>query len=293
VIVYRAEVASTGVYGLAEGPLWDAERERVLWVDVNAARTCIGEMRSGQILPTGQIDLEGAAGAVVCSTTGELLVAGGRELHTIGADGIRSVGIQLIASDKASRLNDGACDPAGRFLVGSVALDGRQRQEVLYRIDRNTEVTIIDNDLTLSNGLAWSPDGTRFYSVDSIPGVVWVRPYDALRGTWGQRDALLHVEDGLPDGLCVDSEGNLWIAIWGAGQVRCYTPGGEHIATVEVPAPNTSSAAFVGRDRGTLLVTTAREGLSPAQLLEFPHSGHLFTAQVDVIGHPTTPWVSR
>lgn len=292
-IGYRAVAASTDAYELAEGPLWDSERERVLWVDVNAGQVCIGDLCNGQAVLSARVHLEGTAGAVVCSTAGELLIAGARELHTIGADGIHTVGTQLIAAGRASRLNDGACDPAGRFLVGSMALDGRQRQEVLYRIDPGGEITVIDDDLTLSNGLAWSPGGTSFYNVDSIPGVVWVRRYDPLRGTVGKRVELLHIDEGMPDGLCVDVEGNLWIAIWGAGQVRRYTPGAEHVATVEVAAPNVSSVAFVGRDQNVLLITTAREGLSPEQLAEFPHSGLLFTAQVDVTGHPTTPWVSR
>lgn len=292
-IGYEAVVASSDTYELGEGPLWDAERERVMWVDINAGQICMGEIHDAQAVRRAQVELEGTVGAVVCSTSGELLVVGGRELHTIGTDGSRSAGAPLVSPDKPSRLNDGACDPAGRFLVGSMALDGRRREEFLYRIEPGGDITVIDDDLTLSNGLAWSPEGTSFYNVDSIPGVVWARPYDALLGTVGKRVELLRIDNGLPDGLCVDVEGNLWIAIWGAGQVRCYRPGGEHIATVQVPAPNVSSVAFVGRDQNLLLITTARVGLSPTELLEFPQSGRLFTARVDVTGHPTTPWVNR
>jgi len=88
----------------------------------------------------------------------------------------------------------------------------------------------------------------------------------------------------------VDTDGNLWVAIWGAGEVRSYTPAGERLATVTVPAPHTSSVAFVGSARDTLLITTAREQLSSVALDEFPLSGHLFVAHVHAIGVPTTPW---
>jgi len=100
----------------------------------------------------------------------------------------------------------------------------------------------------------------------------------------------LRIDDGSPDGLCVDADGNLWIAIWGAGEVRCYTPGGKRLATVDVPAPHTSSVAFVGPARDTLLITTARDELGAQQLAEFPLSGHLFTARPEVAGLPAAPW---
>jgi sugar lactone lactonase YvrE len=91
--------------------------------------------------------------------------------------------------------------------------------------------------------------------------------------------------------MCVDQDGNLWIAIWGAGEVRCYSPSGRQQAVVHVAAPHTSSVAFIGEGLDTLLITTAREDLSPAQLVEFPDSGRLFTADVGIRGLPTTPWV--
>ena len=161
---------------------------------------------------------------------------------------------------------------------------------MLYRVDADGQVAVIDDDLTLSNGLAWSPEGSVLYSVDTTPGVVWSRPYEVASGACGERAVALRIGDGSPDGLCVDTEGNLWIAIWGAGEVRCYTPAGERLATVDVPAPHTSSVAFVGPARDTLLITTARDELPAEQLEEFPLSGHLFTARLEVAGVPTAPW---
>lgn len=281
-------VASERAYGLAEGPLWDAARERVLWVDINAGEVHAGSLHDGVISDASPLVAFGeTVGAVVCAENGRLLVAGARSVFTPGEPDSATT---MFDASQNSRLNDGACDPAGRFLVGSMALDDREGGECLYRLELDGSVTIVDQDLTLSNGLAWSPDGTVLYSVDTTPGIVCAGPYDPGSGACGERTLALRIDDGSPDGLCTDAAGNLWIAIWGAGQVRCYSPAGELCATVSVPAPHTSSVAFVGPELDTLLITTATEDLSPEQLAEFPLSGHLFTARVGARGAPTTPW---
>jgi sugar lactone lactonase YvrE len=290
--LFSAVVASGRPYGLAEGPLWDEERERVMWVDINAGRVHGGSFDGKRVTPGPQLSFEETVGAVARSADGQLLVAGQRDLYRVKRDCRREVLARIIPADKNSRLNDGACDPVGRFLVGSLPLDERERDECLYQVSQDGSVAIMDDDLTLSNGLAWSPDGSILYSVDTTPGIVWARPYDTATGNSGVRSAVLRIGDGSPDGLCVDTDGNLWVAIWGAGEVRCYTPAGARLATVALPAPHTSSVAFVGSARDILLITTARDQLPAAQLDEFPLSGHLFIAHVDATGAPTTPWLA-
>jgi sugar lactone lactonase YvrE len=102
---------------------------------------------------------------------------------------------------------------------------------------------------------------------------------------------LLHMRHGSPDGMCVDSAGNLWVAVWGGCEVRCYSPTGQQIAVVEVAAPNVTSVAFVGPDLDILLITTASEQLTPTQLAQYPDSGRLFTCRVGVAGTPVTAWI--
>jgi sugar lactone lactonase YvrE len=288
---FAAEVASPDAYGLAEGPVWDPVRERVLWVDVNAGQVHVGTLTDGTVHPAETLSVGETVGAVACADDGRLVLAGRRHVYALEPDGTRTALAELIASGRDSRLNDGACDPAGRFLVGSMALDDRQGEESLWRLEPGRTIVTVDDDLTLSNGLAWSPDGTTLYSVDTEPGVVWARSYDPATGARGERVAALRIGDGSPDGLCVDRAGNLWIAIWGAGEVRCVTPTGTCLAVVSVPAPNVSCPAFVGPGLETLLITTAREQLSDDELERFPLSGHLFAADVDVTGLPT-PWWS-
>ena len=214
--LFAASVASERYYGLAEGPLWDEHRERVLWVDVNAGHVHSGSLDGSVITPADRLGFDETVGAVVCSAEGQLLVAGRRDLYRVTRDSRREMLANVIPAGKNSRLNDGACDPVGRFLVGSLALDARVRDECLWQIGPGGSVAIIDDDVTLSNGLAWSPDGAVLYSVDTALGIVCARPYDAASGNWGTRAVILRIGEGAPDGLCVDTYGNLWIAIWPA-----------------------------------------------------------------------------
>ena len=288
-----AEVASATGYELGEGPIWDAERERLLWVDIAEGLVLSGRLVGDRVEVDEVRRFPSTVAAAVPSADDGLLVALRGGLATVAADGTIRTGAPVLPEGVESRFNDGACDPAGRFLVGSMALDDREHDERLYRVDGAGSVAVVDDSLTLSNGLGWSPDGRTLHHVDSVPGIVWSRTYDPGTGAMGPRRQHLLVDDATPDGLCVDVDGNLWIAIHGAGEVRCFDPDGAQLATVEVGAPQPTSVAFVGPDRDRLLITSAREGLSPAELDEHPWSGHLFLADVGTRGVPTTAWAGR
>jgi sugar lactone lactonase YvrE len=282
---WGAEPASADVYGLAEGPVWDAPRDRLLWVDITAGAVHEGRLDGDRVEATRSRTLDRTVGAVVPGGAGELLVAGTESLIVVGADGDVTPGPAILPPGSGRRLNDGACDPDGAFLVGSLAFDERPGGEILVRVGADRAVTVLDADLTLSNGLAWSPDGSMLYSVDSMPGTVYARDYPS-----GTRRVLLRLPDVTPDGMCVDADGNLWIACWGAGQVRRYTPGGELTGVVDVDAPHLSSVAFVGAALDRLLITTATKDLTASQRDRYPESGRLFLADVRAAGLPTTPW---
>jgi sugar lactone lactonase YvrE len=120
--------------------------------------------------------------------------------------------------------------------------------------------------------------------------VVWVRRYDAVSGATGPRSALLRITDGLPDGMCADTDGYLWIAVWGAGQVRRFAPDGTPAGVIDVPSPHVTSIAFIQDDPGLVVITSATEELTPQQRAAWPDAGRLFTARVDAAGLPVTPW---
>lgn len=291
--VFEAAVATETSYELAEGPCWDAARGQVLWVDIEGGLVLRGRLTGDHVEVLEQHRFTGTVAAAVPTVDGGLLVTLRRGFAAISPDGTVRPGVTVLCESDDSRLNDGACDPRGRFLIGSMSLDDRTGAEKLYRLDSAGAVEAVDDGLTLANGLGWSPDGHTMYLVDSIPGVVWARDYDPASGAMGPRRLLLRFDDGLPDGLCVDSAGNLWVAVHGAGQVRCFDADGGPVATVNVPAPHTTSVAFVGPARDRLLITSGRAGVSAAQLAAHPLSGRLFLADVGVTGVETAPWAGR
>jgi sugar lactone lactonase YvrE len=287
---FHAKAASSEKFVLGEGPLWDAPRNRVFWVDIDRGDVCEGYLAGDAVEVSKRHSFEGTVSAVVVAEDGRLLVAGQTELTVISLSGERTKWHRIVPQGTQSRINDGAVDPQGRFLIGTLALDERAGEERLLRVETDGRLTCIDSDLGCSNGLAWSRDGSRFYSIDTLPGIIWVRDYDSVTGEIGARRELLRIVDGLPDGLCIDTNDNLWIAIWGAGEVRSYSSAGKHLDTVKVSARCTSSVAFVGADLDLLLITTAQAPLTNGQPEVFPDSGRIFTARVNAVGIPTTPW---
>jgi sugar lactone lactonase YvrE len=289
-IEYTARPASDEHYELAEGPYWDAPRERLLWVDILRGLVLEGSLAGDRVQVSREHRFDGMVGAVVVADDGSLLVASQERLVVIEPDGRRTPGPRIIAEGVAARNNDGASDPFGRFIVGTLSLGREANRECLYRVDIDGSLFAIDTDLSLSNGLAWSSDGRTFYSVDTLAGIVWKREYsDPL----GARERFLSIDGGYPDGICMDAEGNLWVAVWGSAEVRKFSPQGEQTAVVHTSAPHTSSVAFVGRHLDRLLITSGRQDLDTQQLDAFPDSGLLFLADVDAVGVPTTPWSRR
>jgi sugar lactone lactonase YvrE len=289
-VVGVVEAATDEVHDLAEGPVWDPSRQRLLWVDILRGLVLEGVLDDGRVRETARHEFEGTVGAVAVAADGTLLVAGQESLVVLAPDGTAVPAPRVLPKDDGRRLNDGAVDPAGRFLVGSLHFDGESDREILVRLERDGSLTVLDEDLTLSNGLAWSGDGTRMYSVDTLRRTVFVRDYDPESGDVGPRRTHLVLEDGYPDGAAMDAEDHLWLAVWGAGELRRYAPDGQHVQTLSVPAPHTSSLAFAGPDLRTLVITTAAKELSGDQRRAFPDSGRLFTAQADVPGLPVPLW---
>jgi sugar lactone lactonase YvrE len=282
--------ATRDAFRLAEGPRWDAARSRLLWVDILGGAVLEGALDGGRIAVTGRHDFEGTVGAVAVGADGALLVAGQERLVVVRPDGSRIDGPQIVPAGETRRLNDGAPDPAGRFLVGTMSLDGESDREVLVRLEPDGTLTQLDDDLTLANGLAWSSDGRRMFSADSGRRTVSVRDYDPADGSVGERRVHLSLEGGVPDGLAMDEADHLWVAVHGAGEVRRYAPDGTLVARVAVPAPHSTAVALAGHDRRTLVITTAYGELSDEERRAYPESGRLFTTRVDVPGLAIPPW---
>lgn len=279
-----ARVAAPETFSLAEGPVWDQAGRRLLWVDLLGGAVLEGALADGSITVTRRHSFDEMVGAVVVTESGSLVAAGQEGLHVLQDDATWRVGLRLLPARCGRRLNDASVDPSGRLVVGTLSLEDGSNSEELFRVESNGAVTTLDNDLGLSNGLAWSEDGRRFYSVDTFRRAVYVRDYDAATGLVGDRRVHVVVEGGYPDGIALDAEENLWVAVWGAGELRRYDRDGGLTGTVSVPAPHVSNVAFAGDDLQTVVITTATSELSADQLREFPLSGRLFTVRSEVPG---------
>ena len=183
------------------------------------------------------------------------------------------------------RFNNGKPDPWGTFCAGTCTWASAGPPVSLYRLRPDGAVGEIVGDVGLSNGLDWSDDRESFYFADSASGGVDVFVTDPETGTLGRRRRFVTV-GGVPDGLTLDAEGCVWVAIWGAGELRRYTPGGVLDTVVSLPVRQVTSAAFGGADLGTLYITTARENFTPADLRGQPHAGDIFACTPGVSGRP-------
>jgi sugar lactone lactonase YvrE len=189
-----------------------------------------------------------------------------------------------------NRFNDGRCDPAGRFWAGSMSLRFRTEpgRGTLYRLAPDGSVTPVLRDITLSNGLGWSPTGDRMYYIDSTAQRVDVLDFDLANGTASNRRPLIEIAagDGMPDGLTVDADGFLWVAVWGSGTIRRYSPAGELERLVRVPVSQVTSCAFGGRDLEDLYITSEGADMTPEAQRAEPHYGGLFVCRAGVRGLP-------
>ena len=186
------------------------------------------------------------------------------------------------------RMNEGGCDPDGRFYCGSMHYDQTPRAGALYRLDTDGTVTTVLTGCGISNGLEWSPDGTRAYYVDSATHRIDIFDYDPSGGLSGRRPFVTVEEaDGTPDGLTVDAEGGVWVALWGGSQVRRYSPQGRLDAIIAVPVRQATACTFGGSRLDQLFITTSRTGLTRD---DEPQSGAVFTIAAQVAGLPARPY---
>jgi sugar lactone lactonase YvrE len=195
------------------------------------------------------------------------------------ADGARTP-LDPIWSDEGVRMNEGGCDPDGRFWCGSMAYDQRPGAAALYRLDPDGRVHLVLDGVTISNGLDWSPDdAVAYYSDTPTREVSALDPDLSARRTFAE----IAPGDGVPDGLTVDAEGGVWVALYGGAAVRRYTPAGALSQVVELPVTNVTACTFGGPGLSTLFITTSRETIPDD---EEPEAGSIFACEPGVAGRP-------
>jgi sugar lactone lactonase YvrE len=282
----KAEPVLNAQATLGEGALWDAGRRRLLWVYIQAGRVHLFNPDTGE---DESIEVGQTVGTVVPRARGGLIVAMHRAVAAIDPD-CREPEIlaELETPAAENRFNDGKCDPAGRFWVGTISAS-RQPDACLYRLEADLSIHHVLDGVVNSNGLAWSLDAKIMYYIDTGTHAIDAFDYDIDRAVVRNRRTVVAVpaDEGKPDGMTIDGEGMLWVAHWGGGRVNRWDPrSGRLLQTVAVPAAHTTSCAFGGTDLATLYITTARTGMTAEQLTAQPHAGDLFAVHPGVSGVP-------
>jgi sugar lactone lactonase YvrE len=289
-VTTEAVACTTEQAQLGEGARWDARRGELLWVDILAGRVNRERVAAdGGLIPVRTYQVPGTVGAVapVEGDEGWLLAAGMGFAYLTPDGSLRSL---AEVAPAGTRMNDAACDPQGRFWAGTKA--DRAGGAALYRLDPNGRTEVMLDGLTISNGLGWSPDGSTMYFAHTTLRVIHAFAFDGERGTISDGRVLVRVDEevGGPDGLTVDADGDLWVAIFGGGRVRRYSPDGELREELPVPATETTSCAFAGPGLNRLYVTTATEYWSHEQRRAEPAAGLVYRFDMDTTGRPAEPF---
>jgi sugar lactone lactonase YvrE len=271
---------------LAESPAWDVARGVLYWADVERAAVFRWDPRRGQ---TGFWPVPELLGCIAPARSGRLIFAGAQGIGRLDPG---TGDIERIAHPERelaeNRFNDGKVDRMGRFWSGTMHVPGTRASGSLYRLDRELVVRRMDEGFICSNGIGWSPSNRIMYFTDSLTRTIWANDFDFESGTLGERRtfARLADDDGLPDGLTVDSEGFVWSAIWDGWRVIRFTPEGDIDREIRVPVQRPTSLAFGGDDLTTLFVTSASFELDARALARGPLAGGVFAIQVGVTGLP-------
>ena len=270
---------------LGEGPLWDPRSSTLRWVDILRGRVHRFDPASGADTffevgeDVGTVAVRAAGGLVIATTSG---------IHTCLDDGGRQTLLHAVGTDPpGGRFNDGKADPWGRFWAGTMS-DDHQGAGAFYRLDPDRTLHRMFDGVTCSNGIGWAPDGATMYYIDTGTGGVDAFDHDPATGDLTNRRRIIDVDRGHPDGMTVDADGCLWVALWDGWGLRRHAPDGRLLTTVEVPAQRVTSCAFGGPDLGTLYITTARAGLR--DFTSQPSAGALFACDPGVTGLAPGEW---
>lgn len=271
-------------FALAEGPVWDDRAGRLHWVDLirgSEHRARFADAGETSLVERASLVVDSSLGAVALTDRpGALVAVGTRTVILIEGSSTPRMLAEVLPPNGPHRLNDAGVDPGGRLLLGSASSDGLHRGNSLWSWSPDEGLRVIRDDIALSNGLDFSPDGGALFHVDSRRHRIDRADYDVATGTAGEwrtiADFPPHIQ---PDGLTVDADGCVWVALWGGGCVQRRSAEGRLLETIEIPAPKVSSVAFAGDDLGTLVVTTASAGMSPEERRRWPGAGALFATR--------------
>ena len=273
---------------LGEGPIWDARSGRIAWVDILGRRIHLTDSVTGA---TESIETPLQVGAIAPRAKGGFVAALQDGFWVMGDGPARRIAT-VPEARPGLRFNDGKCDPAGRFWAGTMAYDQAAGAAALYRLDAEGRPTRVIDGVTISNGLDWSIDGTAMYYIDSPLHRIDVFDFEPATGEIANRRIAIQIprETGTPDGLTIDADGGIWVALWGGGAVHRYLDG-RLDQVIKLPVSKPTSCAFGGAELDELYVTSASQGLSDTDRRAQPLAGALFRIRTGIRGLPARSYI--
>lgn len=266
-----------------EGATWDAATGLLRFVDLEAGAVMSLDPASGAV---GRRPVDTVAAALRPRRSGGLVVALERRFVLLDADGAVEREYGPVFDDPGLRFNDGGCDPAGRFWMGTMAYDETPGAGSVHRLDPDGSTTVVIEDVTISNGLSFDPGGRTALYVDTPTRRVDVLDVDPDAGTVTGRRPFVDVSGGYPDGIAPDAQGGVWVALWQGSAVHRYDARGRLTHVVRLPCSQVTCPAFAGPDLADLYVTTSRRGLGDRE----PAAGAVFRVRPGFTGVPVLPF---
>lgn len=271
------QLATDYISVLGEGPLWDHQYKKLYWVDITSGIIHSLDPNTGE---HHQHNTGDYTGMIALTGSQNLIAAVGRDIELIGIQNNSRKTIATVETGmEDNRFNDGKCDPAGRLWVGTMARSGTEGAGSLYMIGANGSVQAKKRRVTCSNGMGWSADRRTMYYIDTPTKKISAFDFDNESGEISNERVAVSLEGeiGFPDGMCVDAEDMIWVAMWDGWCVKRYDPEtGEKLLQIDMPAANITCCCFGGDKLTDLYITSAREGISEDALAEQPLAGSLF-----------------
>ncbi len=269
-----------------EGPVWDPINQELFWVDLIQGKVHRAHIANGQIetyqlgQPVGVIALRQQGGLVVA-------VRDGFGFFDLDANRLELLEENAEKDNPEVRFNDGAIDPDGRFLAGTMSWDGVDRLGKLFALHKDHSITLLEQNLFISNGMTWSGDGETYFFIDTLQHAVFAYDYDSTTGQISNRRIHIQFErTEFPDGMAADTDGGFWIAFYGGSKVVHYGSDGSEIEQVKLPVMHPTSCCFGGPNLSTLFITTSQIALSDRLKSDHPTAGYVFRVETLVEGVP-------
>jgi sugar lactone lactonase YvrE len=283
---YEASLEYETKSQLGEGAFWNHKTQELYWVDIEGMQLHI---YSPQTKTNRSLEMPSRIGTVVPSAVNAKAVVALQDgIYNID---IHSGDLELVSEIErdipSNRFNDGKCDPSGRLWVGSMALDQKQYEANLYMVTENGEATLKKDSVTISNGIVWTKDKSTMYYIDTPTLEIKAYDYDDATGAISNERVAVTVNEslGFPDGMTIDANDMLWVALWNGNAVVNYNPkSGKQLSKVEVPAHNVTSCAFGGPNLDVLYITSSSLDMTEAEKEQYPFAGSLFKVKLDVKG---------